>query len=164
MFSLPACVVKYMCVRACPLRIDHNAQLARRERPECVGVVRSGAPSLSTFSTIGSFLLFLPLVLPCFPLCLPLSWSHFGMCFRLSAWFVQTRAVPRFLPRQLYKHKEIWEEKREIEIKWRLPGTAEMKVLDKPKDKNANIFTQSVLAGWTNSQPAKPHYKCENKR
>lgn len=52
MSSSPACVDKYMCVRVCPLRIDHNAQLARRERPECVSVVRSGAPSLSTFSTI----------------------------------------------------------------------------------------------------------------
>lgn len=113
MFSSPACVVKYMCVRACPLRIDHNAQLARRERPECVGVVRSGAPSHSTFSTIKSFLLFLPLVLPCFQHCLPLSWSHFGMSLHLSAWFVQTLAVPRFLPRQLYKHVETWEEENE---------------------------------------------------
>lgn len=52
MSSSPACVDKYMCVRVCPLRVDHNAQLARRERLECVSVVRSGAPSLSTFSTI----------------------------------------------------------------------------------------------------------------
>lgn len=60
MSSSPACVDKYMCVRVCPLRIDHNAQLARRERPECVNVVRSGAPSLSTFSTVQLLAAFSP--------------------------------------------------------------------------------------------------------
>lgn len=42
----PACIVKYMCVRARPLRADRSAQLATREGPKCVGVVRSGGPVL----------------------------------------------------------------------------------------------------------------------
>lgn len=58
MSSSPACVDKYICVRVCPLWVDHNAQLARRERPKCVSVVRSGAPSLSTFSTIQALSVF----------------------------------------------------------------------------------------------------------
>lgn len=116
MSSSPACVDKYMCVRVCPLRVDHNAQLARRERPECVSVVRSGAPSLSTFSTVQVLSAFSSSCPPLFFNIAFLSLGHSLACSSVCLLgFVQTLALPRFLPMQIYKHTCRWKFKRKKE-------------------------------------------------
>lgn len=186
MSSSPACVDKYMCVRVCPLRVNHNAQLARRERPECVSVVRSGAPSLSTFSTVqllfflSSSLVFnvaflsLGHILACSSVCQPgLSrrWPFPG--------FSQCKYTSMQMEIQAEQKKEK-EKKRETESKTRLPRTAETHAfrkghicfLDKAKHKNADILIQYLqiaqqqLAWFTRSHtspcpPSAGHVSCE---
>lgn len=95
-----------------PLRIDHNAQLARRERPECVSVVRSGAPSLSTLSTgvqlPSAFSSSRPPLFSTQPF---LSLGHILACSSVCLpGFVQTLALPRFLPNaNIQTQMEMWE-------------------------------------------------------
>lgn len=132
MFSSPACVDKYMCVRVCPLRIDRNAQLARRERPECVSVVRSGAPSLSTFSTIQALSVFSSSCPPLFstlPSSLLVTFWHVLPSVCLVCPDTGRSQVSPNATIQTHANGNLTERKREIEIKKRFPRTAETKCL-----------------------------------
>lgn len=98
----------------CPLRMDHNAQLASSEGPECVSVVRSGAPSLSTFSTFQVHSAFSSSCPPLF------STLPYSLCLFLACSSVCLRRLSRhrlFQGFSPYKQMQIEIWKKEIEEK-----------------------------------------------
>lgn len=136
------------------------------ERPECVSVVRSGAPSISIFSTIQVSLLFF--LMSCFVF----NIAFFSLGHILACSSVCLPGLSRHWPFPGFSQcnytnickMEIWEkgkERKKVSEDLLEPqrqmifSHLQMYILDNPKDKNLiifRIFIQSALRSWTCSQ------------